>query len=134
MALGYGAFDNGVAIPDFVRHLYLQSGTAVERFGDPRRTGAPPQPVIDRTGASASRTSDRPAMADTYYQWLNEPVEGSAGAITRLWHAVHSSRTDLQEAFPDVFGADRPRFVPWTATFGMREYGFPDEFLNPALA
>ncbi len=130
----YGAFDNGVAIPDFVRHLYLQSGTAVERFGDPRRTGAPPQPVIDRTGASASRTSDRPAMADTYYQWLNEPVEGSAGAITRLWHAVHSSRTDLQEAFPDVFGADRPRFVPWTATFGMREYGFPDEFLNPALA
>ena len=75
--------------------------------------------------------SDRSLKADTYYEWLNEPVEGSAGAITRLWHAVYLARTDLQDAFPDVFGADCSRFVPWTASFGMREHGFPDEFMNP---
>jgi hypothetical protein len=130
----YGVFDNGVAIPDFVRGLYLQSGTAVERFGDPRRTGTLPQGASDRPGASAARMSDRPVKAGTYYQWLNEPVEGSAGTITRLWHAVYLARTDLQDTFPDVFGADGPRFVDWTAGSGTREHGFPDEFLNPARA
>jgi hypothetical protein len=130
----YGAFDNGVAIPDFVRHLYRQSGKAVERFGDPRRTGTPAQIATGRTGASSSRMSDQSVKADTYYQWLNEPVEGSAGAITRLWHAVYSSRTDLQDAFPDVFGTDCPRFVAWTASSGTREHGLPDDFLNPGPA
>jgi hypothetical protein len=115
----YSTFDNGVVIPDFVRHLYRQAGNAVERFGEPRRTGMPSPSATD-------------LKADTFYQWLNEPVEGSAGAITRLWHAVYLERVDLQDAFPDVFGTDRSRFVEWTAISGMREHGLPDDLMNPS--
>lgn len=127
----YSTFDNGVMIPDFVRHLYRRSGNAVERFGDPRRTGRP-SPAIDGTGASRMPTSDHSLKTDIFYQWLNEPVEGSAGAITRLWHAVYLERADLQDAFPDVFGTDCSRFVKWTASSGMREHGLPDDLMNPS--
>lgn len=45
------------------------------------------------------RESDNPGLlTDSYYHWLNEPVEGSGGAITRLWHAVYTTRADLQQA------------------------------------
>jgi len=115
----YSTFDNGVVIPDFVRHLYRQAGKAVERFGEPRRTGMPSPSATD-------------LKADTFYQWLNEPVEGSAGAITRLWHAVYLERVDLQDAFPDVFGTDRSRFVEWTASSGVREHGLPADLMNPS--
>jgi hypothetical protein len=79
----YGAFDNGVPIPDFVRHLYRQAGDGVARFGDPRVTGT----------------------RDSYYQWLNEPVEGTSGAITRLWQAVYEARSRLPGLDRDL----RPR-------------------------
>jgi hypothetical protein len=110
----YGAFDNGVAIPDFVRHLYRQAGEGVARFGDPRCTGAP---------SRGSRTS--------FYDWLNEPVEGTTGAITRLWHAVYQARRDVRQAFPDVFGADEAGFLAWTVTSGLREHGIPEALLAP---
>jgi hypothetical protein len=127
----YGTFDNGVVIPDFVRHLYRQLDNPGERFGDPRRTVKPSATGTDRTAGASSPTSDHSPKVDSFYQWLNEPVEGSAATITRLWHAVYLARPDLQDAFPDVFGTDCSPFVEWTASSGLREHGFPDAFMNP---
>jgi hypothetical protein len=124
----YGAFDNGVKIPDVVRLLYRQASTSVERFGDPRRAAMPSTAAASLNSVPASPVAA--GKADTYYQWLNEPVEGSAGTITRLWYAVYTERKDLQLAFPDVFGSDRQAFLAWTASSGMREHGMSSEFLH----
>jgi hypothetical protein len=106
----YGQFDNGVAIPEFVRHVYGQLGDVAADFGDPRGTGP-----------------------GSFFAWLNEPVNGSGGAVTRLWHAVYEARVDLQHAFPDHCGVDRTRFAAWTASSGTREHGIPNEFLPPGI-
>ena len=102
----YGRFDNGVAVADFMRHIYLRLGDAADAFGDPRDT--------TREGS--------------YFDWLREPA-APGSPVTRLWQAVHAARPDLQAAFPDPLGADSPRFIAWTASSGTREHGIPDVFL-----
>ena len=106
---GFGAFDNGVPIPDVARQLYQEVSTAVDRFGDPFQ-------------ASGSHS---------YFRWLNEPVEGpsgSSGSMTRLWNAVYRGRPDLQQAFPDVFAADNGAFRAWVALSGIREHQIAEAF------
>ena len=102
----FGAFDNGVPIPDVARRLYLEVNGAPDRFGDPFAAGG----------------------SESYFRWLNEPVEGSSDAVTRLWHRVYRGRPDLQRAFPDVFGADRDAFRAWIAVSGVKEHGVADAF------
>ena len=110
----YGAFDDGVRVPDVARDLYLTIPD-VERFGDPLRT--------DRS--------------DTYVRWLNENVDGTAPpqeTVTRLWHAIYQSRPDLQRAFPDVLGTSRHAFLNWTVHTGAHEHRISHEFLpHPAV-
>jgi hypothetical protein len=103
---GFGAFDNGVPIPNVARRLYLEANGALDRFGDPFAADG----------------------LQSYFRWLNEPVEGSSGAVTRLWHAVYRSRADLQRAFPDVFGADREAFRAWIGVSGVKEHDVADAF------
>jgi hypothetical protein len=102
----YARFDNGLTIPDFARQLYLRLGAASDAFGDPRDTARP----------------------DSYFAWLMQAA-APGSTVSRLWHAIHSARTDLQAAFPDPLGADSARFVAWMASSGMREHGIPDAFL-----
>ena len=105
----YGAFDDGVPVPDLARALYLTMSDR-ERFGDPRRTGGP----------------------HSYMQWLNEDVDGvlpHPQPVTRLWHAVYESRPDLRHAFPDVRGADRQAFLNWTVQCGAQEHCISQAFL-----
>ena len=103
---GFGAFDNGVPIPDVARHIYLDANGDGDRFGDPFAAGG----------------------SESYFQWLNEPADGSSGVVTRLWHAVYHRRPDLQLAFPDAFGADREAFHAWIADSGVKEHGVADAF------
>ena len=49
----FGAFDNGAAMPDIARSLLADLGDAAGGFGDPLRTGP-----------------------GSYYEWLNESVDG----------------------------------------------------------
>jgi hypothetical protein len=110
----YGAFDNGVSVPDIARTLYLELRDAVEIFGNPLHTSAP----------------------GSYFSWLNESVESPtdrARTVTRLWQAVYRARPDLQSAFPDLLGADRDAFLNWTIQSGAREHGVPGPFLPVAL-
>ena len=129
----YSTFDNGVAIPDFVRHLYRQSGNG-------RRTVRRSTPNRD-AAADCHRSNRRVGLADvrSTVRRLTPTISGSTsrskgqpGPSPDSGTPYISSRTDLQDAFPDVFGADRSRFVAWTASSGMREHGLPDEFLNPS--
>jgi hypothetical protein len=105
----FGAFDNGVPIPDVARRLYHEMGAAVDQFGDPFQ-------------ASGSHS---------YFRWLNEPAEGPGGSsdsVTRLWTAVYRARPDLQRAFPNVFTADNGAFQGWIAASGRREHSIADAF------
>jgi len=106
---GFGAFDNGVAIPDVARRLYHTMLSAVDQFGDPFQ-------------ASGSQS---------YFRWLNEPAEGtsgSSGSVTRLWHAIYQARSDVQRRFPDIFDADNRAFQEWITLSGRREHNIADAF------
>ena len=48
----FGAFDNGVPIPDVARRLYQEMSTGVDQFGDPFQASGP----------------------GSYFRWLNEPA------------------------------------------------------------
>lgn len=101
----YGAFDNGVPIPNLARQLYVELGDTVEPFGDPFRTAG-----------------------DSYFTWLNAPAEGDGGP-TRLWSHVYGIRPDVQAAFPDVADRDRDAFMAWAAEQGVAEHD-----VSPAFA
>ncbi len=100
----YGAFDNGVPVPEFARILYraLEPDAAVG-FGDPLRTGSPA----------------------SFFRWLNDGVDGPGGQrrTTRLWREIYLRRPDLQQAFPGAADDDHQGFLQWTADFGLRENG-----------
>ncbi len=107
----YGAFDNDVPVPDIARALFLELGDKVEAFGDPLESASP----------------------DSYFHWLSEPADGSCDGprVTRLWHAVYHARPDVRRAFPDLFGADRDRFLHWTASSGHGEHRVSERFCAP---
>jgi hypothetical protein len=105
----YGTFDIGVPIPDIARSLFAEMDDAAGQFGDPLHTGP-----------------------GSFFEWLNEGVDGEPngpGTLTRLWHAVHRARPDLQRAFPDPSGADREAFLAWTARAGIHEHAVSGRFL-----
>jgi hypothetical protein len=111
----FGSFDNGVPIPAVARLVFEQIGDDAARFGNP-------------FGA---------AGAASYFRWLNEPADGPSGSspiVTRLWHAVYRSRPDLQQAFPDVFGADQSAFRAWIAGSGCREHDVAPAFVSRSSA
>jgi hypothetical protein len=107
----YGAFDNGVTIPDVARALYLQLGDDAGSFGDPLRSTGP----------------------GSYFSWLTSSVDNECGSrcVTRLWYGIHRSRPDLQAAFPDPLGADRDAFLDWATTSGMAEQRLSTRFASP---
>ncbi|MEE8525769.1 MAG: glycosyltransferase [Thermoanaerobaculia bacterium] len=108
----YGKLDNGVAIPDAARELYLSLELARRRrFGNPFIT----------------------ADAGSYWQWMNGPVDGGRPKppyLTRLQKHLWSSRPDLQESYPDVEGKDFTCFCSWLLDTGRFEFGLDDAYLD----
>ena len=51
--------------------------------------------------------------ADSYLSWLCEPLEFSAGSLTRAVLALWEMRPDLIRSFPDVCDRDLPRYAHW---------------------
>lgn len=103
----YGKFDNGVKIPSFARRLYLDMGEKAKRFGNPFEAG----------------------RKESYFNWLNEPVRKGERAVTRLLYSIYQGRTDIQRAFPDIFGRNRESFLAWALTICKKDYGLDDCFL-----
>jgi hypothetical protein len=104
----YGHFDNGVPIPDIARRIYRELDPH-HPFDDPARTGP-----------------------NSFYAWLNESVDDEPDPtrrITHLWNAIHQTRPDLQQAFPNPLGDHRDAYLTWTRTHGTHEHHISDEFL-----
>ena len=106
----FGRFDDGVAIPDLARGLYLSLGPSRRRFGDPFANGE-----------------------GSFFAWANAPAKGGGGGayLSRLLHHLYRGRPDLGASFPDPAGRDLPRFARWLEEAGAREYGLGPELLAP---
>lgn len=110
----WSAFDDGTPIPPLARTLYRELRDDVGRFGDPFRVGG----------------------AESYFGWLMSPETDDVdrrGPLPRLWRAVHRSRRDLLQAFPDPLGRDRQAFLAWTRTSGLAEEGIAPALLPPSV-
>lgn len=104
----YGAFDNGVKIPDLARRVYLDMGDAVKKFGNPFSTSG----------------------ENSFYNWLNEPVDKKSPAFTRLFYSIYLKNPDLQKAYPDVKGAHLKPFLVWVAVNGKKDYRLDNSFFK----
>ncbi len=104
----FATFDNGIRIPSAARRLYLDLGDRARRFGNPFEAAHP----------------------QSYFAWLNEPVDDRADVVvTRLWYALHGYTPVMQAAFPDPLGQDRLAFARWIARDGAAQYGIAAEFV-----
>lgn len=71
------------------------------------------------------------ADADRFVAWLRGPADhGASIGINRYLYAAYLTRPDLQEAFPDLDGADGARFMDWAWAHGKSE--LLPELLPPA--
>jgi glycosyltransferase involved in cell wall biosynthesis/SAM-dependent methyltransferase len=66
------------------------------------------------------------AGCTAFMTWLAEPAAGAPPGINRLLADLYGTRTDLQEAFPDVADGDHDSFLRWAEDSGVSE--------EPALA
>lgn len=111
-------FDNGVPIIRIVVRLYLDRPGAEQAWPNPLATGG----------------------AASYFRWLTGPAEEMDGArpgdvlLTNLAAGIYRFRHDLQEAFPDVAGADRLAFAWWFLTYGVEEHRLTPEYTAPVQA
>ena len=59
--------------------------------------------------------------------WLSEPEPAGRGEpLSRYLHALHASRADLRERFPDAHGSGREHYLAWAAEQAQRD---PDSLL-----
>jgi glycosyltransferase involved in cell wall biosynthesis len=112
----FGRLNDGTAVSPMMRRAYRSAVVEAELAGDPY----PPMPFCG---------DDADVLA-----WFNAPVaEGSW--VNRLVESLWQSRSDLQLAFPDIFGADQAGLLAWCLTSGVREAGLPAALLpTQALA
>lgn len=108
-------FANGVPVPPVAVRCYLSLDPAECRRWD----------NLEET------------TTDSFYGWLNAPAEGDprrgegVRTVTNLASYVHRTRSDLQKAFPDLFGKDRFRFVQWFIHNAEQRYELDEAFIEP---
>ena len=115
IAAGY-AGNQGLAV--HLSHASIGSGVQL----------SPAQALRDRR-SSVARCQGSPFTQDgceSFMSWLASLAPAAPPGVNRLLAELYGTRQDLQEAFPDVAGADHPAFLRWA-----KEYGPIDE---PALA
>ncbi|MDP3143639.1 MAG: glycosyltransferase, partial [Candidatus Omnitrophota bacterium] len=106
-------FDNQAKIPDMARRIYWEiSCDNSAKFKDPFRA----------------------AGKESYFNWLNENIDGKFPQVTRLMHEAYKQRLDLQRVFPDIFDVDRRAFAEWFLLSAKKEYGFDEAFFPQTAA
>ena len=93
---GTSQFDNGVPVATLLVRLFLSVPSERSRQW----------PLVTLT------------TPGSFYAWMNEPAEADpdprhAIFLTNLAAFIHSTRTDLQDGFPDLFGQDRLGYALW---------------------
>ncbi|HEY8490962.1 MAG TPA: methyltransferase domain-containing protein, partial [Dehalococcoidia bacterium] len=111
----FDRFANGVRIPEAARRLVFTMEDE-----DRRRLGDPFEVTPDR---------------ETFFGWLNgraeEDPNPEAPPVSRLWLHLYRLRRDVQEVFPDLFGAHREAFLRWAAEHGRYEHRLDAAFAPP---
>ena len=115
-AWGFAQLSNGLKIDQHIRKLYRDALDRYERHDGPE----PPSPFA-------------PGGEETFVSWLNEPLRATAPLVTRFMLSLHTSRGDVQNAFPEPLGADAAAFCGWFLQFGRNEARVHD-LLLPANA
>ena len=108
---GYGSFQNGTRIPDLGRAIHHEAPELLEHIADP----------FSEQGFRA------------FLNVWNSPVEDGTAtrpSISRLAYRIYRTRTDVQSAMPDIFGANYKRFLEWMLVSGKAEHGLGDVFLT----
>jgi hypothetical protein len=95
-----GELSNRLRVDERVRRLLAEARDEDEEFGDLLA----------------------PSAADRFVAWLIEPApQGAAAGINRYSYDVWRARDDLQEAYPDLDGADAEGFAGWLWVHGRAE-------------
>ncbi|HYM08624.1 MAG TPA: glycosyltransferase [Terriglobales bacterium] len=108
----YGAFRNGIRIPDIIRRVPRASTQALLDTRDP----------FSAIGF------------DSIGRYWNDPQPDRAGGrtrLTRLAYHYYLQRPDLQAAMPDVLGRDQGQFLEWLMQHGVREVDWGETFFSP---
>lgn len=72
----------------------------------------------------------------SFFCWLNLPAAADPAKdtcypiITELAHHIYKLRPDVQETFPDPFGANRSEFCEWLFFDARNEYRLPETLLR----
>jgi GT2 family glycosyltransferase/glycosyltransferase involved in cell wall biosynthesis len=100
-------FDNGVRIPVIARKIYSElSSEMMKSFGNPF-TALP---------------------KDSYFNWLNRPMDSAKPQITNLMYEVYKIRQDVQFTYPEIFGTSRAGFCHWFNSSAGNEHGLDISF------
>jgi glycosyltransferase involved in cell wall biosynthesis len=108
---GFRLFDNGVPIPDLARQLW-RNNDGEQRWPAPFET----------------------AGADSFFAWLNQEADQSADdglLLSNLAMEIYRQRVDLQQAFPDVLGAHRRRFIEWFIHDAAQQHQLDQALIKP---
>jgi len=104
----FSYFENGIKIPDEARKVFNQTILDGLRFDNPFST-----------------TSE-----NSFFHFLNEPIDMKKPLITRLWYQIYKERKDLHKVFPEPLGKNRIEFFNWIKNSLKKEYDF-DEVFSP---
>lgn len=107
----YDHFDNGVKIPALARRIVLEMGKKAAKFGNPFNAGE-----------------------NSFYNWLNEPIDGNQPIVTRYLYELYVRTGHLKVHFKDLLGADRKNFLIWALTNGRNVFKIEDAFLSKIAA
>ena len=75
----------------------------------------------------------------TFYAWLMQPAtadpqrETAIPVVSEFAYWLYSTRPDVQQAFPDIFGAHRQQVCDWFLFSACREYRYDRHFGVPIL-
>jgi glycosyltransferase involved in cell wall biosynthesis len=108
----WGVLAGGLEYTWGMRRLYRSALIAAEHSGGPE----PPNPFDE-------------AQPDAFIAWLNSPDEAGPPRISRYHYQLYQSRIDLQAHFPDLHGADAPRYLEWLRHDGVVQAHIPPELL-----
>lgn len=109
----YGFFTNGERIPDIGRPVHHESPSVLTEAGDP----------FSESGFRV------------FVDIWNQPAAswmGQQSGISRMAYRIYRIRPDVQAVMPDIFGADRIRFLEWLLSTGKSEHALNARFLTPA--
>ena len=107
----YSSFDDGSGIPEIVRRIYR------ERVGG--------------HGIQASDSSPFSASGG-FRRWLAQPAE--TGGLPNLMVELRALRPDLQSVYPDIEGADRPKYEQWFRATAPDLIGLSAELKDEVVA